>query len=94
MALLVRALIFLAVGLALGVAQTRSLRENERLFRKNGERARPTVIFMFWLLVLAVVFLTLARSGPSAFVPAMLGYLAARIFAGGERPRPPPPPSF
>lgn len=92
-AILVRALIFFAVGIALGVAQVRSLKEQAAQFQKTGERARPTLVFVFWLFVLSVVFVTLGRSGPGAFVPSMLGYLLARLW-GSARKNEPPKPSF
>lgn len=86
--LLVRGLIFLAVGLALGVAQARSLRTGERSFRETGERARPTANFIFWLIVLAVVAAVLVRSGPLAFGSAFVGYAVARAFSSARhRPK-------
>jgi hypothetical protein len=77
--MLLRGLLFLAMGGALGYAHARAIAEGERVHRETGERARPTLIFVVRLLLLCLAFGVIAKSGSFPLIAALLGFVLARL---------------
>ncbi|MDC3958159.1 N-ATPase subunit AtpR [Polyangium jinanense] len=77
--LVLRVLLFLALGFALGWAHAKAIAEGERIHRETGERARPTVIFVLRLVLLCVAFGLIGKSGSMPLLASLLGFVMARL---------------
>jgi len=77
-ALVLRALLFVGIGLVFGLGHARSLAEGERLYREEGARARPAVLHAFRLLLLLVGFGVVFRAGPLPLAASLAGFFLAR----------------
>jgi len=73
-----RALLFVGIGLMLGLGHARSIAEGERLHRETGERARPAVLHALRLLLLCVGFGVVFRAGPLPGAMALAGFFLGR----------------
>lgn len=73
-----RALLFVGIGLVFGLGHARSIAEGERLHRETGERARPAVMHALRLLLLCVGFGVVFRAGPMSGAAALAGFFVAR----------------
>ena len=77
--MILRGLLYLALGFALGYAHALSIAEGERVHRETGERARPTLIFVVRLLLLCLAFGVIAKSGSLHLLASLLGFVFARL---------------
>jgi len=77
--LVLRALLFVVLGFALGYSHAKAIAEGERIHRETGERARPTVLFAVRLVLLVVAFALIGKSGPMPFLGALLGFALAKV---------------
>jgi len=87
--LLLRALLFVALGFAIGWAHAKAIDDGERIHRETGERARPTVLFVLRLVLLCVAFGVIGKAGSMPFLSALFGFVVARLVR--RRTSNPPP---
>jgi hypothetical protein len=79
---LLRIVVFLALGVALGVVHSRAVAEGERIHRETGERVRPAVLFVIRLVVVCVAFGAIGKSGPMPLAAAIVGFFGVRVMKG------------
>lgn len=79
---ILRIVVFLAVGVALGVVHARAVAEGERIHRETGERARPAVLFAIRLVLVCVAFGLIGKSGPVPLAAAIVGFFGVRVLKG------------
>lgn len=82
---LVRIVVFVAVGVALGVIHGRAIKEGERIHRETGERARPAALFVVRLVIVCAVFAAIGKAGPMPLAAAVIGFLGTRILTAKSK---------
>ncbi len=79
---ILRIVVFVAVGVGLGILHWRAVTEGERIHRETGERIRPAVLFAIRLVLVCVAFAVIGKSGPMPLGAAVIGFFGARVLRG------------
>jgi hypothetical protein len=85
------AVLFAAIGLLMGVGYRRGVVESMRHYQQTGERARPVVMHVYRLLLLALGLGVIRKAGTVALLATLLGFFVGRVLYDrfGDKKLPP-----